>query len=297
LSKLENFLATTGTRVEPTKGLTKQIRFSTTAGGVDVERLSERLRSLTYFREAAVPAFESDYELFDLGVEEQVRHISERFDIKLETNGTGNFVHIHRDAQRLKHPTPLKFGGTNNHVIIDKDCGFRGALTFAENDNVVMIFGGEDRFAMDATLYSHDTLVCGKGVFAWGLRVWVQGGTICTIGDGSLFSEDISIRTTDHHSIVDLQTRQQINAPADITIGRHVWVGPGCTILKGLDVGDGAIIAAHSVVTHSVPKTELWAGAPARLVRKNVSWVRSHPTAAPSELGQLFELLQRDRDD
>lgn len=43
-------------------------------------------------------------------------------------------------------------------------------------------------------------------------------------------------------------------------------------ILKGVEIGDGAVIAAGSVVTRSIPAGALVAGAPAKIVRQQVSW-------------------------
>lgn len=54
---------------------------------------------------------------------------------------------------------------------------------------------------------------------------------------------------------------------APVHIGDHVWVGMGCTILKGVTIGEGAVIAAGSVVTRNVPPRSLAAGVPARVVR------------------------------
>ncbi len=51
-----------------------------------------------------------------------------------------------------------------------------------------------------------------------------------------------------------------------ITIGRRVWIGARATILKGVEIGDGAIIAAGAVVTRSVPPLTIAAGNPARIV-------------------------------
>jgi acetyltransferase-like isoleucine patch superfamily enzyme len=59
---------------------------------------------------------------------------------------------------------------------------------------------------------------------------------------------------------------------AAVSIGNRVWIGVGAKILKGVTVGDGAIVAAGSVVTRDVPAATLVAGNPARVIREQVSW-------------------------
>jgi acetyltransferase-like isoleucine patch superfamily enzyme len=51
------------------------------------------------------------------------------------------------------------------------------------------------------------------------------------------------------------------------TIGADVWVGDGVILMRGLTIGDAAIIAAGAVVTKDVPPYEVWAGVPARHIR------------------------------
>ena len=46
-----------------------------------------------------------------------------------------------------------------------------------------------------------------------------------------------------------------------------MWVGNGCTILGGVTIGDGAVIAAGAVVTKDVPPCEVWGGVPARKLK------------------------------
>ncbi len=54
---------------------------------------------------------------------------------------------------------------------------------------------------------------------------------------------------------------------APVTIGNKVWIGFGATILKGVTVGEGAVIGAQAVVTHDVPAYTVVAGNPARIIR------------------------------
>lgn len=53
----------------------------------------------------------------------------------------------------------------------------------------------------------------------------------------------------------------------ETVIGDDVWIGHASTIMRGIDIGNGAIIASNSVVTKSVPAYEVWGGIPARKIR------------------------------
>ena len=57
-----------------------------------------------------------------------------------------------------------------------------------------------------------------------------------------------------------------------IIIEDHVWIGANATILPGVTVGYGAIVAAGAVVKNNVPPKCLVAGIPARIIRENVEW-------------------------
>lgn len=51
-------------------------------------------------------------------------------------------------------------------------------------------------------------------------------------------------------------------------IGNDVWIGAGVSVKSGVRIGDGAVIGAGAVVTHDVPPYEIWAGVPAKPIRK-----------------------------
>ena len=57
-----------------------------------------------------------------------------------------------------------------------------------------------------------------------------------------------------------------------ISIGNEVWIGNRAMILKGVTIGNGAVIAADSVVTHDVPAYSVVAGNPAKVIKENVVW-------------------------
>ena len=53
-----------------------------------------------------------------------------------------------------------------------------------------------------------------------------------------------------------------------VTIGSNCWVGAGSILLPGITIGDNSVVGAGSVVSKSVPENEVWAGVPARFLRK-----------------------------
>ena len=105
--------------------------------------------------------------------------------------------------------------------------------------------------------------------------VFFSGGTVlCSesieIGEATGIAWDVNISDSDMHPVVvDGEAMPQC---APIRIGDHVWVGNGVRILKGVTVGDGAILAAGAVITKDVEPRTLVGGVPARVLRKNVDW-------------------------
>ena len=104
----------------------------------------------------------------------------------------------------------------------------------------------------------------GKNVFINSCcRFQDQGGI--EIGDGSLIGHNTTIATLNH----DFNPAKRQNlTPNAVKIGKNVWIGSDCTILPGVEIGDGAIVGAGSVVTKSVPENTIVAGNPAKVIRK-----------------------------
>lgn len=88
------------------------------------------------------------------------------------------------------------------------------------------------------------------------------------IGENCFIGRDVIIRSYDAHQIE--KDGYQVAAP--IKIGDHVWIGQRAMILKGVTIGDGAVIAAGAVVTKDVPAHAVVAGVPAKVVEENIEW-------------------------
>jgi acetyltransferase-like isoleucine patch superfamily enzyme len=57
-----------------------------------------------------------------------------------------------------------------------------------------------------------------------------------------------------------------------ISIGDHVWIGNGATILKGVNIGGGSVVGTEAVITKDVPENSIAVGNPGKIVRENIRW-------------------------
>jgi galactoside O-acetyltransferase len=126
---------------------------------------------------------------------------------------------------------------------------------------------GKECFIGNSTFISHSAIIIGDHVtIGW-------GGTIYDHDSHSLDYQDrrkdIEVEYHDicsgqnfiaHKDWSDVKT-------APITIENDAWIGMNCIILKGVTIGQGAIVGAGSVVTHDVPAWSVVAGNPAKVVK------------------------------
>ena len=73
--------------------------------------------------------------------------------------------------------------------------------------------------------------------------------------------------TTDKETLTIPPTKRPLHSKGPVIIGNNVWIGDKATILPGVTIGDGAVIAANSVVTKDVPAYSLAAGNPAKIIK------------------------------
>jgi acetyltransferase-like isoleucine patch superfamily enzyme len=91
-------------------------------------------------------------------------------------------------------------------------------------------------------------------------------GAPVRIGSGVNLGHDVWLLTIDHE-MGPSEYRCGLSLTAPITIGDGVWIGSRVTVLPGITIGDGAVVATGAVVTRDVPPNTLVAGIPARFVR------------------------------
>ncbi len=127
----------------------------------------------------------------------------------------------------------------------------------------------------------------GPGQVVLGDRVYLGDGAIISamerveIGEGTLIAHGVQVFDNDTHpldpaeraahfaAILKLEPMRAFDIPtAPVHIGRRCWLGMNAMVLKGVSIGDDAIVAAGAVVASDVPKGATVVGNPARAVRR-----------------------------
>lgn len=107
-----------------------------------------------------------------------------------------------------------------------------------------------------------------------GDNTFIGHSTQINVGSGFRIGRDclvapLCLFTDARHNFEDANRpiKEQGATYTPIQIGDGVWIGASCVILPGVSIGDGAIIAAGSVVAKSVPGNEIWGGVPAKFLK------------------------------
>lgn len=113
------------------------------------------------------------------------------------------------------------------------------------------------RFPVELGTGGEGELVIGDGVYI-NNGVSIFAGKRIEIGEGTDIGPLTQILDCDFHGV---------SSARPIRIGRKVWIASQCVILKGVTIGDGAVVAAGSIVTHDVPAGAVIGGCTARVLR------------------------------
>jgi serine acetyltransferase len=115
-------------------------------------------------------------------------------------------------------------------------------------------------------IYSKGPSICiGDNVFI-GNNVEFNITDKITIGDNSLIAAGCKFIDHSHGFKYGEVIKNQNSSEQAITIGFDVWLGCNVVVLKGVNIENGAIVAAGAVVTKSIPEYEIWAGVPAKKI-------------------------------
>jgi len=98
----------------------------------------------------------------------------------------------------------------------------------------------------------------------------IQCASTITIGNNCAIAGGVLIQDTDFHTVIENGIDKTDTKP--IFISDNVWICANATILKGVTVGFGSIIASGAVVTKDVPSNCIVGGNPAKVIKSGVSW-------------------------
>ncbi len=167
------------------------------------------------------------------------------------------------------------------HLVaeIGKNTKIKGRIECRHPSAIINI--GEDSLVTGVLVaeVANSQLIIGNRVFIGGHSLIDCLGKI-TIEDDVLISYQVIIMDSDNHSIRaservgDLKRwqNQQYDwkhiQSAPVVIRSKAWIGARAIITKGVEIGEGAIVAAGSVVTKNVPSYTIVGGNPARVIRE-----------------------------
>jgi acetyltransferase-like isoleucine patch superfamily enzyme len=144
----------------------------------------------------------------------------------------------------------------------------------------ILEFSGKIIFNGSANIGHGSKISVGKdGILNFGNNFIITAETsiVCykkiTFGENCLISWDNLFMDTDLHKILN-ENGEIINEPQEITVGKNVWIGCRCLILKGTEIKDGNIVGANSTIANKLEnENSIYIGNPIKCIKQNITWI------------------------
>jgi acetyltransferase-like isoleucine patch superfamily enzyme len=169
---------------------------------------------------------------------------------------------------RINSVIRILSGKSKSNILIKKDCRidssaklstkFGGTIEIGENTELlngvlVMTYGGNIKIGNNCSINPY-TIIYGHGGTSIGNNVLIAGHCMLIPNNHNFNDRSIPINA-------------QGNTYKGIIVEDDVWIAHGCSILDGVTIGKGAIIAAGSVVNKSVASYTIVGGVPAKKIK------------------------------
>lgn len=152
----------------------------------------------------------------------------------------------------------VNLANDKTRIVIGKNCFIRGIIKVDKNGKIFI--GNNSYIGGNSVVGSADNI---------------------RIGENVIISTDVHIYDNNNHPTSPIKREYMCqhadyfgqewqwseSAHKQVEIGDNVWIGERSTILKGVNIGKGSIVACNSVVTHDVPEYVVVAGNPACVVK------------------------------
>jgi acetyltransferase-like isoleucine patch superfamily enzyme len=149
----------------------------------------------------------------------------------------------------LLNPRDIKVG---NNTKFGRNCIIESWHKQYNNKNGEIIIGNNCNFGDYTHITAINEIVIGDNLLT-GRFVLITDNTH-GINDGS----DANVNPNN----------RKVISKGSVIIGNNVWLADKVSIMPGVTIGDGVIIAANAVVTHDVPSYSIAAGVPAKIIKK-----------------------------
>lgn len=182
-------------------------------------------------------------------------------------NLKSKFICFKKSNIQLADKSSINLNGTmllsDNNI---KGSNIQSNLRMDKNSKLIVKNHFSIYYGADIILFKNSRLVLGSGFFNSNIKIRCHEKI--EIGENVAISHDVTIMDSDAHE--GLWEGYKKTEP--IKIDNHVWIGTRVTILKGVTVGENAVIGAGSVVTKDVPANTLVAGVPAKVIKRDINW-------------------------
>lgn len=175
---------------------------------------------------------------------------------QLKKHTKRTLIHKWRSSKQAR-----RLGHCGKNVFFDKGVDiFRFPQNISIQDNAMIKAG-----ARICACNKNANISIGKNT-TFGYHSHLFASSTIEIGDNCLIAPFVYIVDTDHGIKRDQLINEQPNESAPIKIGSDVWIGTGAKILKGVTIGDGAVIAAGALVKEDVEAYSIVGGIPAKVI-------------------------------
>ena len=159
----------------------------------------------------------------------------------------------------------LKIRGLFSNVQIGDNVKIFGNIDLRNRENGKIIIGNDVEIDNDCRFVAANNAVLEmkEKCFIGPYNIFNAGEDLI-LGSYTISGGFVHIQSSNHGIAKDQKIWLQQHTYGKINIGEDVWLGANCTILKGISIGNGAIIAAKAVVTKDVKAYSIVAGIPAK---------------------------------
>lgn len=171
--------------------------------------------------------------------------------------------------------------GKNAELIVEKTFTFganklkgsKGETLVRIHKNGKWIARGEAYLFFGVFIDIHEDALFESGFFSANAGTVIVVGKHVKFGENVMIGREVTIYDSDFHQILN-EDDEPVNFSRDVIIGDNVWLTNRIVVLKGVTIGEGALISAMSLVRKDVPAYALVAGNPGKVIKENVKWKR-----------------------